>query len=85
MPSSTLDSEIVIERPPEIVKAVFMDWSRYPLWNPLSLHQSRRQQTMYELHSTTANQQLKRVSMGWHCPWQMSDSANPSKLVSVVD
>jgi hypothetical protein len=34
MPSSTLDTEIVIERPPEIVKAVFMDWSRYPLWNP---------------------------------------------------
>ena len=26
--------EIVIDRPPEIVKAVFMDWPRYPLWNP---------------------------------------------------
>ena len=26
---------------------------------------------MYELHSTTANQQHKRVSMGWHCLWQM--------------
>jgi hypothetical protein len=36
-----------------------------------SLYQSRRQQTMYELHPTTINQQLKRVSMGWHCPWQM--------------
>jgi hypothetical protein len=34
MPSSTLDTEIVIDRPPEIVKAVFMDWPRYPLWNP---------------------------------------------------
>ena len=33
MPSSTLDTEIIIDRPPEIVKAVFMDWPRYPLWN----------------------------------------------------
>ncbi len=30
MPSSTLDTEIVIDRPPEIVKAVFMDWPLYP-------------------------------------------------------
>jgi hypothetical protein len=34
MPSSTLETEIVIDRPPELVKAVFMDWPRYPLWNP---------------------------------------------------
>jgi hypothetical protein len=26
--------KIFIDRPPEIVKAVFMDWPRYPLWNP---------------------------------------------------
>jgi hypothetical protein len=26
--------EIIIDRLPEIVKAVFMDWPRYPLWNP---------------------------------------------------
>jgi hypothetical protein len=34
MPSSTLDTEIVIDRPPEIIKAVFMDWPLYPLLNP---------------------------------------------------
>jgi hypothetical protein len=34
MPSSALETEIVIDRPPEIVKAVFMDWPGYPLWNP---------------------------------------------------
>jgi hypothetical protein len=29
--SSTLETEIVIDRPPENIKAVFMDWPRYSL------------------------------------------------------
>lgn len=31
---STIETEIVIDRPPEEVKSVFMDWKRYPEWNP---------------------------------------------------
>jgi hypothetical protein len=34
MLSSTLDTEIIIDRPPKTVKAVFMDWPRFPLRNP---------------------------------------------------
>ena len=32
---------------------------------------------MYELHSTTINQQHKKVSMGWHCLWQMVSCWRP--------
>ncbi|KAI8897726.1 hypothetical protein BC833DRAFT_526733 [Globomyces pollinis-pini] len=34
MPSNTLETEIVIDCPPELVKSIFMDWSKYPDWNP---------------------------------------------------
>jgi hypothetical protein len=29
-----LYTKIVIDRLPEIIKAVFMNWPRYPFWNP---------------------------------------------------
>ena len=35
MSPSVLETEILIDSSPEQVRAVFMDWAQYPVWNPM--------------------------------------------------
>lgn len=40
MSPASLETEIIIDKSPEAVKAIFMNWSEFPRWNPFIISMS---------------------------------------------